>query len=130
MIYFLIFFFLINKGGAGMPVQLRVTDCAGPTCELVVGKSYVIEGDFIPSAAADQISVKLVAIDGTVQVIVVDEPVPNSAIKPGEIYTISYTLSPTDAFVGKTITLQLSIRHTATDLLEICVGAPATIVPA
>ncbi|XP_021958814.1 uncharacterized protein LOC110854658 [Folsomia candida] len=109
-------------GGAGNSIQLRISGCEG-YCQLLPGQEYECEEDFMPSEAADSLSLRLEICHRGACFIYLSAEIPNSSVVPGLVYTAKYSITPTEMFTGQTVRFYAFIFHTDNSIMETCISA-------
>jgi len=105
-------------GSEGIVHEVRVTDCNRVPCDVMVGRTYQVEIDFTPVRSHPVIHLRVIlGHDGSSHV-VVDVPVPGSAVDAGTKYTFTYQMPVTNEFIGFS---ELWVGMLGTDeFLELC----------
>jgi len=115
-------------GGNGVFLELRVRDCTTPPCQVVVGEDYELEVDIMPLVSSEQVSMLVSVVLPELEFVILDTPIPESALEAMQSYTIAYPLTPDDVLLGGTFDLKLEIADTASRAVHICVRAAVTVV--
>jgi len=118
---------ITSCGSAGQILQVRVTDCTRVPCQAVVGRTYLIEIDFKPSASHSSLNLKVLLIHQGTPHTIVDGPVPGSEVEAGNTYTFTYQMPISGNFMGLS---DLRIEISGNGIVELCGVAGLNVVPA
>jgi len=122
-------------GSRALFVRLRVdteddpTTCGTAPCELQPDTPYSMNIDFIASASHVRVTWRLTVIlsDGSEE-IVLENLIGSGSIEEGQLYTLTYVLTPNAVLQGQLFDLRLEIYEAIENYKEVCIDAPFTIV--
>jgi hypothetical protein len=101
--------------------DVRIQDCEGPIAMMTPGTPYQTESDIIPAEAATSLRLKVTAVYLGYPIIVIDSQLENSTVRPGEGYTIKFTIIPNDLLSGNTLPVSVEVSDNDTHRVEGCV---------
>ncbi|OXA60315.1 uncharacterized protein LOC110844351 [Folsomia candida] len=114
-------------GGVGTFLEMRIQNCEGAIAYMNPGTPYPSEGDLIPSSAAPALRLKVTATYLGFPISIIDTVLDNSSVQPGNLYTIRFTITPSDGLKGNTVPVDAEISNEASGIIEICVRVQAHI---
>ncbi|OXA36747.1 uncharacterized protein LOC110862886 [Folsomia candida] len=115
-------------GGAGQVSQVRISDCEGAVAEMRQGVEYSVEADVIPAAASAGLYLKVTVVFMGNTIPIIDAVVPNSAVQPGTLYTLRWTITPGAIPVGNTVPVTSEISDAASAAVLMCARITARII--
>jgi len=101
--------------------EVRIDNCEGQRCTVIPGSVVGIEADMIPAVASPSLTLIVDAImPGEYRVPIMTRVLENSSVQPGQPYMIRFTIVPNDVLSGQAVLIETNVRHTDTELREIC----------